>query len=166
MEHAVADKTVAVARHHADFAHALAQLKRGIKRSRRGLRTTDDFQQLHDVRRAEEMQAQHLSRASCRGGNGVDVQRRGIARQQRFGLQHAIEFAEDLLLELEVFVYRFDHQVDVANRHIVRCRTDTGNPRIGLGLVDPSLSHVVRVGIGHGCQRLFEHLWIVIDPLH
>lgn len=127
---------------------------------------TDYFQQLHDVRRAEEMQAQHLSRAPCRGGNGVDIQRRSIARQQRLGFQHAIELAEDLLLELEVLVHRFDHQVDVADCHIVRRRADTGNPRIGFGLIDPPLSHVVRVGLGHGGQRLLKHLWIVIDPLH
>jgi len=34
------------------------------------------------------------------------------------------------------------------------------------GLVDPPLTHVVCVGVGHHAQRLLEHLGIVVQPQH
>jgi len=157
---------VTVARHHTDLAHAFAQFKRSFQHRWRGLRTTDDFQQFHDVRRAEEMQAQHLSRAARRSGDGIDIQRRGVARHQGLGLQHTIEFTKDLLLELKILVHRFNHQIDISDRHVIRCRTDPCDSPVGLRLIDPPLTHVMRTGIGHCLQRLLEHLRIGVDPLH
>lgn len=116
--------------------------------------------------RAEEVQAQHLPWAPGDRGDGVDIQRRGITGEDRPRLEQAIEFAEDLLLQLEVLVDRLDHQIHIADRRIVRRRAYPGPARIGLCLIDPPLTHVVCISLGHRCQRLFEHLRIVVHPLH
>ncbi|MNV10496.1 hypothetical protein D3C71_1010250 [compost metagenome] len=166
IEHAVADETVAIARHHTDLAHALAERQRRVEHRRCSLRATDDFQQLHDVRRAEEVQAQHLLRPACDRGDGIDVQRRSIARQNRFRLEQAIELTEDFLLELKVFVHRFDDQVDIADGHITIRRRNARDTGIGFALINAALTHVVGIGVRHGGQRLLQHLRIVVDPLH
>ncbi|MNL33958.1 hypothetical protein D3C87_1558970 [compost metagenome] len=75
IEHAIADKSVAVARHHTDLAHAPAQRQGCLNYRRSRLGATDDFEQFHDVRRAEKVQAQDLLRTACNGSDGVDVQR-------------------------------------------------------------------------------------------
>ncbi|MNF98760.1 hypothetical protein D3C84_816320 [compost metagenome] len=74
IEHAIADEAVAIARHHADLAHALAQRQCGLKHRWCSLGTTDNFQQLHDVRRTEKVQAQDLLRTVCNGSDGINVQ--------------------------------------------------------------------------------------------
>ncbi|MNO91557.1 hypothetical protein D3C76_831040 [compost metagenome] len=74
IEHAIADEAVAIARHHADLAHALAQRQCGLKHRWCSLGTTDNFQQLHDVRRTEKVQAQDLLRTACNGSDGINVQ--------------------------------------------------------------------------------------------
>ncbi len=165
-EHAVADEARAVAGDHADLAHTLAELGGGLKYRFRSLRSADDFQQLHDVRRAEEVQAYHLLRALGDGGDGIDIQRRGVAGQDAGRLHDAVQLAEDLLLEFEVFVDRLDHQVHVGQRRVIRCLGDAGPARRRFGLVDPPLTHVVCVGVGHHAQRLLEHLGIVVQPQH
>ena len=79
VQHAVADKAVAVAGHHRHLAHARAQLLSGLQHGWRGLAAADDLQQFHDVRRAEEVQTQHRfwPRGDC--SDSVDIQRRGVA---------------------------------------------------------------------------------------
>ncbi len=67
----IADKTVAVARHHTDLAHAFAQSQCGSNTAGE-VCAPNDFQQFHDVRRAEEMQTEHLRRTPCRSGNRID----------------------------------------------------------------------------------------------
>lgn len=166
MQHAVADETETVARDHADLAHALAQCQGCIKHRRSGLGAAYDLQQLHDVRRTEEVQAQDLLRAASGSGYGVDIQRRGIAGQNRFRFEQTVEFAEDFLLQLEVFVDRFDNQINIADRRVIGSRRYPCNARIRLGLIDPPLTHVVGVSVSHAGQRLLKHLRIVIDPLH
>ncbi len=42
-----------------------------------------------------------------------DGERRGVAGDQRAGLEHGVERGEGFLLELDVFDDRFDHQVAV-----------------------------------------------------
>ncbi|MNZ72542.1 hypothetical protein D3C78_909230 [compost metagenome] len=118
------------------------------------------------MRRTEEVQAQHLLRTLCHGGNGVDVQRRGVAGENRFWLEQAIELTENVLLELEVFVDRLDHQIDVADRRIVERRGHPSDTRIGFGLINAALTDVVGPGVGDGRKGLVEHLRVVVDPLH
>jgi hypothetical protein len=164
--HTVADKTVAVASHHADLADPLAQLDRCIQHGLGGFLAADDFQQLHDVRRAKEVQAQHLFRARGNAGNRVNIQRRGVAGKDRPRLQQRIQCAKDLLLELKVLVHRFDHQVSIRQRRVIAHRRDAGQAHGRLFGADPPQLEVVRIGCGHHAHRLFEHLRVVVQPQH
>ncbi len=118
------------------------------------------------MRRAEEMQAQDLGRPAGGSGDGIDVQRRGVARQDGLGLEQAVQLTKDFLFEFEVFVNRFDHQVHIADRSVIIRPGDTGDTRVCLTLIDTALAHAMGIGLGHGHQCLLEHLWIVVDPLH
>lgn len=157
---------MAVAGHHADLAHPLAQRQGRLQHRRRGLRAAHDLQQPHDVRRAEEVQAEHLTRTRGDRGDGVDVQVGGIAGQHRGGLQRRVQLAEDRLLEFQVLVDRLDHQVRLAHRGEVLDRRDAGAARGRFLFADAPLAHVVRVGVGHGAERLVEHLRVAVQPLH
>ena len=99
-------------------------------------------------------------------GDGVDVQCRRIACQNGFRFEQAVQFAEDGLLEFEVFVDGFDDQVDITDGRIIGGRRDPRDAGIRLGLIDAFLSNTMGVGVRYGGQCLFKHLRIVIDPLH
>ena len=70
-----------------------------------------DLEQPHHVRRAEEVMADHHSRP--RGGRGdlVDVERRGVRREDRVGLADPVELGEDLLLQRHALEDRLDDDV-------------------------------------------------------
>ncbi|MNP24539.1 hypothetical protein D3C76_1173060 [compost metagenome] len=112
------------------------------------------------------MQAQNLGWPAGDRGNGIDVQRRRVARQDGLGFEQAVQLTKDFLFELKVFVNRFDHQVHIADRRVIIRPCHPGDPRIGLTLVDTALAHAMGIGLGHGDQGLLEHLRIVVDPLH
>jgi len=118
------------------------------------------------VRRAEEVQAHDLLRALGDRGDGIDIQRRGVAGEDAGRLHDAVQLTEDLLLEFEVLVDGFDHQIHIGQRRVIRRLGDAGPARRRFGLVDPPLAHVVCVGVGHHAQRLLEHLGIVVQPQH
>ncbi len=166
LEHAVADEARAVAGYHADLAHALAKFLGSLQHGLAGLGTANDFQQLHDVRGAEEVQAQDLLGTPGDGSDGVDIQRRGVAGENAGRLHDAVQLAEDVLLQLQVFVNRLDHQIDVFQRLVIDCLADAGAARLGLLLADPALANVVSIGVAHHTQRLFEHLGVVVQPQH
>ena len=70
-----------------------------------------DLEQPHDVRRAEEMRADHHLRPRRGGGDLIDVQRRSVGGEDRARACRPVEFAEDLLLQRHAFEHRFDHHV-------------------------------------------------------
>ena len=55
-----------------------------------------DLEQLHHVRRAEEVHADDVLRALRRRGDPVDVERRRVGREDRAGLRDAVERREHL----------------------------------------------------------------------
>ena len=59
------------------------------------------------------MSADYAFRSLGYGGNGVDIERRGVARENRTGLDDAIEFGEDFFLHIHLLEYRFDHHIDI-----------------------------------------------------
>ena len=80
-QHTVADKTVTVAGQYRLLADLLANRQAGIQHVLgRGL-AANYFQQLHDVRRAEEVQTQHLGRTLGSGSNLVDIEVRSVGRK-------------------------------------------------------------------------------------
>ena len=164
VEHAVADEAVAVAGHHADLADALAQGQGGVEHGRGGAGAAHDLQQLHDVRRAEEVQAEHVLRALGDSGDGVDVQCRGVAGEDGALLHGAVEGAEDLLLEFEVLVHRLDHQIDPGQRGVVGHRLDARTAQAGLAGADAALGDVLRPGVLGHLQAGLDHLRVVVQP--
>jgi hypothetical protein len=62
----------------------------------------------------EEMHADDLVGPAGGDRDLGDRQRAGVGREDRRGLAHRVQLAEDLLLEVEVLGYRLDHEVDVA----------------------------------------------------
>ena len=62
----------------------------------------DYFQQLHDVRRAEKVQAEDLLWAASHRGDGVDVQRRRITRQTASRFEQAVQFVKMACLSSKV----------------------------------------------------------------
>ena len=120
MQHAVADKTVAHPNDHADFLNGFAdRLGRGQGLKAR-LIATDDFEQAHDIGRAEEMGADDLVRARGHRRNFINVERGRIGRQDTLGLGDRIQLSEDFLLDLHVFEHGFHNQVNLAERCVVQ----------------------------------------------
>src|SRR3546814_20954214 len=67
-QHAVADEAVADTRDDGDLADLLGELHGGDEDVRRGFGASHDFQQLHDVGRREEVEAEHIRSEERRGG--------------------------------------------------------------------------------------------------
>ncbi|MNZ72476.1 hypothetical protein D3C78_908550 [compost metagenome] len=65
------------------------------------------------------MQADHVLRAAGDGGDGVDIQGRGVAGEDGAGLAHLVEGAEHLLLDRQVLEHGLDHQVGVGQVGVV-----------------------------------------------
>ena len=113
LNHAVADKAIANARHHRCFADFLGHAHDGGQHVFAGLLAAHHFQQLHDVGRAEEMQTDHVLRSLGKCGNLVHVQCRGVGRQNRAGLHHTVEFLEDFFLDAHFLKHGLNHHVSV-----------------------------------------------------
>src|SRR5262245_8196317 len=103
MQHPVADEAVAIAHDHADLFQSLRQRHRGRDHFLARRLAADDFEQSHHVRRAEVMMADDEFRPRRGRRDFINVQRRGVRRQNRAGLGHTIDFAEDLLLQFHPF---------------------------------------------------------------
>src|SRR5207249_3259306 len=80
------------------LAQFLRQAEHGGEYVLAGLAAAHDLQQLHHVRRAEEMGADHVGGTAGEGGNPVQVEGRGIAGEDRAFLHHLVELSEDALL--------------------------------------------------------------------
>ncbi|MOA19069.1 hypothetical protein D3C78_1394230 [compost metagenome] len=75
LDHAVADEAVADTGNHGDLLDLLGDAHDRGQNVLAGLRAADDFQQLHDIGRTEEMQADNILRALGEAGNPVQVER-------------------------------------------------------------------------------------------
>ena len=114
VQHAVADEAVADPDHDRHLAHLAPDRDRGRERVEGGLLAAHDLEQLHDVRRAEEMRPEHVLRALRHGGDLVHVERRGVGGEDRAGLCDPVEVGEDALLEVHLLEHRLDDEVGVA----------------------------------------------------
>ncbi len=112
-DHTIPDEPEGVAREHCFLAQRLAELKCSCDRLRRRLASAHDLEQRHDVRGDEEVQAEHALRTLGRIGKLVDVERRGIRRENRVRLRDAVEFAKHVALDVEIFEDRLDDEIDV-----------------------------------------------------
>ena len=82
-----------------------------------GLLAAHDFQQLHHVGRAEEVQADHVLRALGEAGDLVDVERGGVGGEDGARLHTSSSVLNTCLLHAHVLEHGLDHEVGVR-----RCR--------------------------------------------
>src|SRR5262252_2286056 len=115
LEHAIADEAVAHARDHCGLADLFGEPHDGDQNVGRRSLAAHDFQQLHHVRRAEEVHADDVCRAARHSGDPVEIERRGVARENCTLLRNLVELAEYLLLDLDVFEYRLDDEVRIGD---------------------------------------------------
>ena len=123
-EHAVGDEPEAVADDDADLAELLGELERGGDHLLARLAAADDLEQLHHVRRAEVVVAEHLRRPAARACELIDVERRRIRREDAVGARHLAEFRERGLLQVHVLEHRFGDDVHLVEAVVAGRRRD------------------------------------------
>src|SRR5450759_276448 len=89
--------------------HRFAEIPRLLERFISGPDPRRHLDQLHQLRRQAEMHAEDAVVAPGSRGNLGDRQRRSVGSEQRVRRTDFIEFAEHLVLDLEVFEHRLDH---------------------------------------------------------
>jgi hypothetical protein len=72
-------ESVAHAGYHRGLADAPSHGHGGRKHIGAGLLCAHDFQQAHDIRRAEKVQAEHIAGPFREAGNDIHIQRRRVA---------------------------------------------------------------------------------------
>ena len=160
MQHAVADKTVAHPNDHADFLNGLAdRLGRGQSLKAR-LGAADDFEQAHDIGRAEEMGADDLVRAGGHRRNFINVERGRIGRQDTLGLGDRVQLREDLLFDLHVLEHGFHHQVNLAERRVVQGRRNETHTLLDLFRRESASPGAAFIVAAHYCQALVQKFLI------
>src|SRR6266851_6267105 len=110
-EHAVADKTHAIADENSNFPEPFRKLHASGDDFPACRFASHDFQQTHDICRAEKMRADDELGARRAGSDLVDAQGGSIAGQNGAGFTNTIEFPKDFLLERHAFENGFDHEV-------------------------------------------------------
>ena len=123
-QHPVGDEPETIAHDDADLAQPLGQLQRRRDRLARRVAPPHDLEQLHHVRRAEEVVAEDLRRPAARARERVDVERRAVGRQHAVGTGHAAELREHRLLQLHVLEDRLDDDVGGVESVVGRGRRD------------------------------------------
>ena len=104
--------------------------------------TADDFDQPHQRRRIEEMQARHPRRIGAAGGDFGDRQRGGVGQQHGVRRDALFQFAKQFALGFEIF----DNGLD----------DDAGGRRLIKRLDRPqAIEHAVLCVLGH---TAFRHL--------
>ena len=158
VQHAVTDKTVTHPNHHADFLNGLAdRLGRGQGLKAR-LGAADDFEQAHDIGRAEEMGADDLVRARGHRGNFIHVERGRIGRQDTLGPGGRIQLSEDFLFDLHVLEYGFHNHIHLAERCVVQGRRDQSHPLFDLFRREAAPLGAAFIVGPYYCQALVQKL--------
>ena len=96
-------------RHQAAVAHRVAKC---FSTSQLAARTEYDFDQRHQMRRHEEMQAIHALLARKPFGNCADREARAVAGQDAVRPRQPFQIGKQGLLQRQLFRNAFDHQVD------------------------------------------------------
>jgi hypothetical protein len=99
-------------------------------------------------------------------GDLVDVERRGVRREDRAGLADLVELAEDRLLQLHVLEHRFDDEVAVGEVRLLGGAGDQRHPLLdGLGGDGPPRGRPLVVP-AHDAQTPIECLLVALDDGH
>ncbi len=103
------------------------------------LPSADDLEQLHHVRRAEEVMPDHAARPPAGARELVDVERRAVGGQDAVGRGHPAELGERALLQIHVLEHGFDDDVDLIEPVVGRRRRDEPHRAIEGLLRHPAL---------------------------
>ena len=128
LDHAVTDEAVTDTGDNTGFLDLLRQRQRGCQYILGSRLAAHDFQQLHDVCRAEEVGTDHVLWPLGEVGDLVDVQGRGVRRQNCARLHNFVQFPEHGFLDAHVFKNSFNHDVGltdflVRQRALDECQT-------------------------------------------
>ena len=114
MEHAVTNKTATIPDENADFGELLRELHTSSDHLFARPLTTYDFEQAHDVCGTEEVSPNDRFGPRRGRGNLIDIERGGVARQNRAFSADLIQLREDLFLERHTFKNRLNHDIHFA----------------------------------------------------
>ena len=158
MQHAVAHKAVAHADHHADFVDGLGhRLGRG-QSFKAGLFAPHDFEQTHDVGRAEEVGAEDFVGSLGYCGDFVDIERGRVGGQDTVRLGSRIQTGKHLFFHVHVFKHGLDDKIDLGDIGVVQTGRDQTHPLFDLcGGEAAALGAAVVVG-AHNGQPLVQKL--------
>src|SRR6266487_698249 len=144
-EHAVAYKAHAIADKNADFPEPFRKLHAGRDDFLACRLASYDFEQTHDVGRAEEMRSDH--RRGPRGSrcNFVDAQSGGVGCENGTGPAHAIELSKYFFLESHAFEDGFDDHVQMGEGIEAEGGFDELQALINVLLREAAALHGIRV---------------------
>ena len=126
-----------------------------------GLRAAHDFQELGDVRGAEEMQTDDILRPVRDGSDLVQIQRRGIGGEDGAHLRLAIERLEHLLLHCHVLEHRLDDEIGVRDVVVGERARDQREPLVELPGCQPALLERALVILLDDPEPLSSAAWAV-----
>ena len=161
VQHAVADETVAHAGDDADFLDRLRQLQRRGEHVLAGLVGPHDFQQLHYVRRTEEMQPEYVLRTRGRRGNLVHIERGSVGGDDGARLGKLVDLFEHLLLDGHVLEYGLDDDVRILDVLVAGDPGEQGHALVHGFLAEAALGDCGGVVPAHDAQALIQRL-----PVH
>ena len=115
--HAIDNEAIAHATHHGDLAHALGERHDRHQRLVAAGFCPDNLNKPHDVGGAKKMRAEYVLWTAGLRRHLVDVEKGGVARDDRIRLTERIEAPKHLFLDGHLLEYGLDHNVDVT-RHV------------------------------------------------
>ena len=98
-----------------------------------GLQTANDFDQRHHGHRVEEVHADEAVRTSGHSSQLGDADRTGVGGDQGLGRQHAVELAQDLDFQFEVFGGGLNHQLGALEVVVAGGALDAGQRHVLVG---------------------------------
>src|SRR5690606_16191399 len=114
-QHPVADEAVTDPHHDRDLADLLGKRHAGRHDGRARLFRAHFLKQLHNIGGAEEMKADDIVGPRGDRADLVDIERRGVGREDGALLTDPVEFGENLFLHIHIFEDRLDNDIGIAN---------------------------------------------------
>ena len=137
-----------------NLAHLLGDLNNLVNRLGGGVLAGDDFDQLHDGGRIEEMHADNRMLHAV--GNLGDRERGGVGAENHTGLAELVELSKDVLLDLHILSDGLEDKVNIGNRFDLGGGSDAGIDLIGGSLLHLALGNSLVESLLHVAHRLVE----------
>ena len=112
------------------------------------------------------MRPRHVLWPLRRSRDLVDVDRRGVAEQQRTRLHRVVELGEDLLLHRNLLEHRFDHRVAIRDISVALDRLDQRQALVHLRLREAAALHADRIIVPDASEAALQRLGRGVQQLH